>query len=275
MLLGGLSIISAVIAAIICAVSGSFQSLAWLWVLPVGFVGGFLFLFLLVFLFLWISCSRIDIEKGSSESPFYRNMAVIYIQAVLTILGMRVHTKGLENIPQGRYLLVCNHLNDLDPVTLLYFFRKSKLAFITKWENQRIFIVGKLMYKLRCQPINRENDREALKTILGCIKLLKEDTANVAVFPEGYTSRDHKFHQFRPGVFKIAQKTGVPIAVCTITNTHKVFHNIRRLKHTDVDLHLVKVIQPEEYQGITTVELAQRVHAIMAEDLGPEYAENT
>ena len=97
----------------------------------------------------------------------------------------------------------------------------------------------------------------------------------MAVFPEGYTSRDHKFHQFRPGAFKIAQKTGVPIAVCTLTNTHKVFHNALRLKPTDVDLHLVTVIQPEEYKGLSTVELSHRIHAIMAEDLGPEYAENT
>ena len=243
--------------------------------LPVIFLGSYLGLFLLAFLFLWAVCSAIEIEKGSSESPFYRRLAVLYIQAVFPILRMRVHTKGLENTPTGRYLLVCNHLNDLDPVTLLYYFRKSKLAFITKWENQKLFIVGKLMYKLRCQPINRENDREALKTILGCIQLIKEDIANVAVFPEGYTSRDHKFHQFRPGAFKIAQKTGVPIAVCTLTNTHKVFHNALRLKPTDVELHLVKVIQPEEYKGISTVELSYRIHAIMAEDLGPEYAENT
>ena len=275
MLLGGIGIISAVIAVAVCAVSGGFGSLTWLWLLPAGFVGTFLGLFILAFLFLWISCSVIDISNGSSESPFYRKMAEIYIRAALTIIRMRVHTKGLENTPRGRYLLVCNHLNDLDPVTLLYYFRGSKLAFITKWENQKLFIVGKLMYKLRCQPINRENDREALKTILGCIKLIKDDVANVAVFPEGYTSRDHKFHQFRPGVFKIAQKTGVPIAVCTITNTHKVFRNALRLKPTDVELHLVRVIQPEEYQGITTVELAHRIHGIMAQDLGPEYAENT
>ncbi len=275
MLLGGMSIISAVIAVVVCATGGSFQSLAWLWVLPVSFVAGFLGLFLLAFFFLWFCSSRIDIEKGSSESPFYRRVAMIYIQAALTILGMRIHTKGLENTPQGRYLLVCNHLNDLDPITLLHFFPKSELAFITKWENQRLFIVGKLMYKLRCQPINRENDREALKTILNCIKLIKEDAASIAVFPEGYTSQDHKLHSFRPGVFKIAQKTGAPIAVCTLTNTHKVFHNILRLKPTDVDLHLVRVIQPEEYQGLTTVELSHRIHAMMAEDLGPEYAENT
>ena len=275
MLLGGIGILSAVIAAVSCAVSGGFGDLSWIWMLPAVFVGSYLGLFLLAFVFLWAVCSAIDIEKGSSESPFYRRLAVLYIQAVFPILQMRVHTKGLENTPTGRYLLVCNHLNDLDPVTLLYYFRKSKLAFITKWENQNLFIVGKLMYKLRCQPINRENDREALKTILGCIQLIKEDIANVAVFPEGYTSRDHKFHQFRPGALKIAQKTGVPIAVCTLTNTHKVFHNALRLKPTDVELHLVKVIQPEEYKGLSTVELSHRIHAIMAEDLGPEYAENT
>ena len=270
MLLGGIGILSAVIAVVSCAVSGGFGDLSWIWMLPAVFVGSYLGLFLLAFLFLWAVCSAIDIEKGSSESPFYRRLAVLYIQAVFPILQMRVHTKGLENTPTGRYLLVCNHLNDLDPVTLLYYFRKSKLAFITKWENQNLFIVGKLMYKLRCQPINRENDREALKTMLGCIQLIKEDIANVAVFPEGYTSRDHKFHQFRPGAFKIAQKTGVPIAVCTLTNTHKVFHNALRLKPTDIHLHLVDVLQPGDYEGMTAVQIGEKVHKLMADDLGPE-----
>ena len=169
-------------------------------------------------------------------------------------------------------MLVCNHLNDLDPVTLLHFFRDSQLAFISKRENSTMFLVGKLMHKLLCQLINRENDREALKTILKCVQILKEDKASIAVFPEGYTSRDHKFHKFRSGVFKIAQKAKVPIVVCTITDTYKVFHNALRLKPTDVHLHLVAVIQPEEYAGVTTVELGERIHAMMAEDLGPDYA---
>ncbi len=270
MLLTGIGILSAVLAVLGC---GSLD-LHWLWALPLGFIGSFLGLFALAFLFLWGATAIIKIEDGPSDSPFYRALASLYIEAVLTVLRMKVHTRGLENVPtDGRFLLVCNHLNDLDPVTLLHFFRKSHLAFITKWENQKLFIVGKLMYKLYAQPINRENDREALKTILKCIQIIKEDKASVAVFPEGYTSRDHKLHEFRPGVFKIAQKTKVPIAVCTLTNTHKVFGNILKLRATDIDLHLVKVIQPEEYEALTTVELAKRVHALMAADLGPEYAE--
>lgn len=85
---------------------------------------------------------------------------------------------------------MCNHLNDLDPLSLLKHFKKSQLAFISKRENDEKFIVGKLMHKILCQPINRENDREALKTIVKCIQILKEDKASIAVFPEGYTSRD-------------------------------------------------------------------------------------
>ena len=279
MLLGTLAILSVILAVVICSVGGGFAGLAWLWILPVGFVGSFLALALLAFLLLWFFCAIVRLDKEQeNDSKFYRWLASLLVEAALPILRMRVHTKGLEKTPkEGRFMLVCNHLNDLDPVTLLHFFRDSQLAFISKRENTTMFLVGKLMHKLLCQLVNRENDREALKTILKCIQIIKEDKASIAVFPEGYTSRDHKFHKFRSGVFKIAQKAKVPIVVCTITDTYKVFHNALRLKPTDVHLHVVAVIQPEEYAGITTVELGERIHAMMAEDLGPDYApeENT
>ena len=133
-----------------------------------------------------------------------------------------------------------------------------------------MFVVGKLMHKILCQMINRENDREALKTILKCIKIIKEDKASICVFPEGYTSLDGKLHRFRSGVFKIAQKANVPIVVCTIQNTQNVFHNISHLRPTKVRFHLVAVIPPEELKGVTAVEVGERVHTLMAEDLGPE-----
>ena len=240
--------------------------------LPVSFVGTWLGLFLLAFLFLWLMCAVVRLDKPQeADSPFYRKLADVYIQAVLKILRMRVHTRGLEQTPtEGRFLLVCNHLNDMDPLTLLACFRHSQLAFISKRENQKLFLVGKIMHKLLCQPINRENDREALKTILRCVQILREDQASVAVFPEGYTSRDGLFHGFRNGVFKIAQKAQVPIVVCTLQNTQYVFRNALRLKPTDVHLHLLAVIPPEELKGLTAVAIGDRVHKLMADDLGPE-----
>lgn len=272
MLIYLLIIVSAASAGIICLGTGAFLSVAWLWTLPVSFVGCLLGLSLVLFLLVWFLSEIIDLNKPQEkDNPFYRWMIGVLASAAIVLLRMRVHTSGLEKTPkEGRFLLVCNHLNDLDPVTLLAFFPKSQLAFISKRENSGLFVAGKLMHRILCQLINRENDREALKTILKCIDLLKKDMVSIAVFPEGYTSMDEKLHPFRHGVFKIAQKAQVPVVVCTLQNTQKVFRNAARLKPTDVHLHLLAVIPPEEYKGITAVELGERVYQLMAEDLGPE-----
>ena len=135
-----------------------------------------------------------------------------------------------------------------------------------------MFVIGKMMHKTMCQMVNRENDREALKTILKCIQLLKDDEVNIGVFPEGYCTTDGRLQHFRPGVFKIAQKTKVPIVVCTLQNTPEIFDNLPKLKPTDVQLHLVGVVRPEEYEGMTTVQISDMVFRMMLEDLGPDFA---
>ena len=271
MLLTVMALLSAAAAVLLC---WGKETLTWLWLLPVGFGGSFLALAVVVFGITMISTAAVRLDKEQEkDSKYYRILIRLLAEAAHTILGMRVHATGLEKTPKDtRFLLVCNHLFDFDPVVLIHYFRNSQLAFISKRENTTMFVVGKLMHKIQCQLINRENDREALKTLLNCFRMIKEDKASIAVFPEGYTSRDHKFHTFRSGVFKIARKANVPVVVCTITNTHKVLGNLKRLKPTHIDLHLVDVITPEAYAGMTTVELGNLIHEKMAADLGPEYA---
>ncbi len=270
MLLGGICAISVLAAVGVCIASG--LGLNCLWVAPLSFLGSFLGLLIVAFLFLLIACLCVDQNKPQEkDSRFYRKLVDLYIPLVLTVGRARVHTRGLEQTPKsGRFLLVCNHLHEADPVILLKYFRKNQLAFIGKLETRDMFLVGPLMHKILCQLVNRENDREALKTILTCIRLIKEDKVSIGVFPEGYIKPDRKLHHFRPGVFKIATKTNVPIVVCTITNTHHIIKNFLHLKPTDIDLHLLRTIQPEEYAGMTTVELGDMVYHMMAQDLGPE-----
>ncbi len=272
MLIKIVTVLSALWAVGTCWASGSFSGLSWLWVLPVSFAGTWLGLGLGLFLFLWICCAVVDMSKPRQEdSKFYRAITYLFEEAALSIVGVKLELTGMEKTPtQGRFMLVSNHIFDLDPLVLHLAFRKSQLAFITKRENCQKFLVGPLMHMTLCQPINRENDREALKTILNCIQILKADKASIAVFPEGYTSMDRLLHPFRSGVFKIAQKANVPIVVCTVRNTYKAFHNILRLKPTTVQIHLLEVIPAQELQGISTTEIAERVHKLMADDLGPE-----
>lgn len=272
MLLSCLFGVPVISALLICWGCGCFEGLSWLWVLPVSYIGSFLILGGLIFLTVWLMAQAVDTEKPQEEdSRLYRFVINCIAEAAIPITSMKMHTQGLELIPkEGRFMLVCNHTSRLDPVVLLHYFRNSQLAFISKKENKSMFLVGKLMHKVLCQLMDRENDRQALKTILKCVELIREDKASVAVFPEGYIKPDKKLHHFRNGVFKIAQKTKVPIVVCTLRNTKYVAHNSVRLKPTHVHLHLLQVIQPEEYAGMTTVELGSHIYEMMARDLGPE-----
>ena len=242
------------------------------WLVPV-FAGIFLALAAIALAFLWIVCALVDLDKPQEkDDPVYRAIMYVYIEALMNLVLVRLHTRGLENTPkEGRFLLVCNHLFIADPGILLHAFRKSQLAFLTKKENYSMPIINKFMHKILCQSIDRENDRESLKSILKCIQLIKEDKVSVAAFPEGYTSKDGKLHHFRSGVFKIAQKANVPIVVCTIQNTRQIFHNVTHLKPTDVELHLVDVIPAENLKGKTTVDIGSQVYEMMIGDLGESF----
>ena len=99
---------------------------------------------------------------------------------------------------------------------------------------------------------------------------MKDDAVSIGVFPEGYTSLDGLLHPFRHGVFKIAQKAKVPIVVCTLRNTQYVFKNARKLRPTDVYLDVVDVIPAEELAEVTAVDVGNRVHKLMADNLGPD-----
>lgn len=264
-------ILSAVITAVACIPGGA--SLSLLWMIPVWFVGSFLVLTVLNVAFLWAVCQFIDTDKPRTEdSPFYRRLAYFYIDALIAYLQVRIHAEGLEKCPkEGRFLLVCNHIFVADPGILLHCFKDSQLAFISKKENRDLFVIGKIMHAMLCQCIDRDNDRAALKTILECIKIVKEDKASIGVFPEGGTNHDNHLYPFRPGAFKIAEKCKVPIVVCTLQGTRDILKNSLKLKHTDVRLHLVDVIRPEDYAGKKTVEISDMVWELMKNDLDPEY----
>ncbi len=272
MLLGAISALSVLVSLVVCTATQAFESLAWLWQLPLTFAGSFLVLVLAGFAFLLYLCSRVDQSVPQEEDDrLYRIVTELVIGAALPFLRIHVKKTGMEKVPQtGRFLVVANHTNDSDPIIMLDAFRGRQLAFVSKRENATMFVIGPMMHKILCQLINRENDREALKTILRCIQILKEDKASVAVFPEGGIDDDGLLHHFRPGVFKIAQKAGVPIVVCTLKNTKEVVHNIFHLRPSYVELNVLETIPVEELKGITTVEIAERCHDLMAADLGPE-----
>ena len=156
--------------------SGWFLSWNALWQIPLtlaGFFFGFVALFALV---LFVSTRFVDPKKLLEKpSAYFRFMINQFCRLAFFLGGVHVHVTGLEKLPHNhRFLLVSNHLFAFDPLIYYYAIPRDELAFISKKENFSLFMVAEIMRELLCLPIDRENDREALRTILKAIQFLNK-----------------------------------------------------------------------------------------------------
>lgn len=244
------------------------ESYSW-WLAPVLLLG-----FFLAFLIIHAAVVALSIQLISFKSPqerfanYYRFLIRITLPMFYQLAKVKINNSGLEKAPEeGRFLLVCNHQHDFDPILMFSAFPYAELSFVGKKEiYTTLKFVAKVMHKLNCLPIDRENDREAAKTIVKAAKLLKEDKNSVVIFPEGYCSKDDELQPLRNGALKIAYKADVPIVVCVLDNTKSIVKNMFR-RETVVEFHVLETIYPEEFKDLHTVELGDRIHREMDEAL--------
>lgn len=247
------------------------QPYSW-WLVPLLFVGSFLALVLLHLLIVVFSVWLVNVDKPADRfSNYYRFLIKHTIPLVLKLARVKVKAEGEDQVPADRRMLfVCNHQHDFDPIIMLSVFPDHGIGFIGKKEiYKKMPLVGKAMHKLHSLPIDRENDREAAKTVIQAARLLKEEKASIGLFPEGYTNihcDETPLLPFRNGAFKIAYRGGAPIVVCVINNTRAIPKRLF-LHKTEVTFRVLGVIQPEEYGSMNTTELGNLIHGKMEEAL--------
>ena len=181
--------------------------------------------------------------------------------------GVRVHVNGKEKIPtDGRFLFVANHRSLFDPLTVFHALRDYNIAFISKPSNMKLPVLGRIAAGDCFLPIDRENDREALKTILCAADYLKRDLCSICIYPEGTRSKTRQMLPFHHGSFKIAQRAHVPLVIAAVSGTDMVKKNALR-RFTDVYIDILELIPAEEVRDRTTAELSDHAYAAIAEAL--------
>ena len=237
------------------------QSYSW-WLVPTLLAACFVALIILHIALLALCILSVNLKKPAKESKFFRFLVNGFLQIALPLFRVRVHTSGLEKIPQDEpFLLVCNHIHDLDPAIIYYAVPDARLAFIAKKEVRDLFpFVYKALHKLGGLPIDRENNREAVKTIIKAVNLIKQNKNSVAIFPEGYVSKSGELLPLRNGALKIAIKSQCKTVVCTLRGTKNIPKNLFKRK-TDVYFDVLDVIDAESVAN--TAQLGEKTHGLM------------
>ena len=180
---------------------------------------------------------------------------------------VHAHIHGMDKLPTGeRFLFVCNHRSMFDPLIVMSKLREYNISFISKPSNMRIPIVGRVSYGAGFLPIDRENNRNALKTILTAADYLEKDICSVGIYPEGTRSKTGSMLPFHPGSFKIAQKAGVPLVIASISGSEKIRRNLF-LRPTNVDLSILDVVPADKVKEMSTNELADYSRGLIERSL--------
>ncbi|MDA1675734.1 lysophospholipid acyltransferase family protein [Bacillus cereus group sp. TH152-1LC] len=158
------------------------------------------------------------------------------IKKIIKIVGARTTIKGLENIShEETYLFVGNHQSNMD-IPLVYACIPRKPTFIAKKEMEKIPLLGRVMKAKGCIFLDRNNPRNAIKSINEGVELLKSGE-NLVLFPEGTRSKGPKMNEFKAGGLKLALKSGVKIVPVTIKNSYMLMEmNNGKVKPADVEI---------------------------------------
>lgn len=261
-----------VFAAAVTTVICGFSHMLWptyIWAVPLSFIGAFAGGILLYVIFLLIVSLFTDTKKEpESRCPFYRSLIIFTAGLILRLFRVKLEVKGAELVPtDSRWLLVGNHRSMLDPMAALVALRKHGLSFVAKPSVYKIPIAKQLMHRDFFLTIDRENNREALKTIIKAADYIKRDITSIGIYPEGTRSRDGNMLPFRSGAFKIAQRAKVPVVVTTAENTDIVTKRFP-WRSTTVTFTVHRVFDAETVAALSTNELSDRARDIMQKHLG-------
>ncbi len=237
-------------------------------------LGAVIALLLLYLLFLGICVLFIDKKKEyDRQSRFYRALADSLNAVILFFCRVRIHTVGKEKLPKDTlYLLVGNHISGYDPLITMRALREEKLIFVSKPENWNIPIAGRLAVRCCFRTIDRENARNALRTIQDCARLLNEKAGSIVIYPEGTRSKTGELLPFHNGVFKIAQEAKVPIVVMSISGSPAVKKNAP-WRRTDVALRILSVLPAEKICSMRTAVIGNEVRSILLGEEEPDYGD--
>ncbi len=207
----------------------------------------------------WLKlCRYAKNPEKYSRKEMYDHISDI-LQHGIAESNVNLQVTGLENIPeQDGFMLYGNHQGMFDIVALAATCPKP-LAAVLKKELREVPLLKQIIACTGSYPMNRENVRQSLQVIQNVTREVKEDHRNFLIFPEGTRSRNgNVMGEFHGGSFRCALKAKCPILPLCFIDCFKPLDQ----KGSDpitVQLHYLPVIPYEEYQGMTTVELAALV----------------
>lgn len=216
--------------------------------LVAGFLGGIIIELVVVFIISLCVNSKKDRKKPSRWAYWWLSQG---IKCIDYFSNVDCKVIGANKLPKNtKFVLVCNHRSNYDPMIIIEKFSIKHIAFISKESNMKMPMIGALLKASCYQGINRQDKEQSLEIIKKCTTFVQDGVLSIGVFPEGTRQRKDILGPFHEGVFNIAIKAKAPLVIAAIKNTEKI-KGRAPFKKTKIVLKIIGVMQPDELENYT------------------------
>ena len=216
--------------------------------------------------FSWI----ISYHKKMKEIPIEKRYAKVkkLICSCDKVIKADIHVEGKENMLDEACCYFANHLSSTDPLAYFPLFDKP-VAFLGKVEIQKYPVVGKALEIGGGLFLKRDDLKQQLKVMMKVQDSLRNQEMNWFIFPEGTRNKDQLavIPEFHHGTFRAAMKAGVPIVPVVNYGTFRLLSTSHSLKSYPIHVKFLTPIRKEEYEGMTTEQVAKLVHSRIQQEL--------
>ena len=221
----------------------------------------------IIFVPYWF-CQLLWYAAHTDSIPEEKKLALLKKIVVHANAGGNVTVKayGTEHIPRdGSFMFYPNHQGLYDVLAIIDTCPRL-FSVVMKKELKDIFFLKQVFQIMGAYALDREDVRQSMKVI----QQVSQDVAagrNFLIFPEGTRSRDgNELGEFKGGSFKCAMKAKCPIVPVAIIDSYKPF-GINSLRKVKTQVHFLAPIFFEEYQEMTTPQLAELVRERIVETI--------
>jgi long-chain acyl-CoA synthetase len=208
--------------------------------------------------------------KAAGEIPKLRTNTRSIMRSLIvcaTRFSFRIHSEGLENLPNGPCIVAANHESYLDMPCLIALLPKPFLARCITWVKASPVMERVVRCISRGKNIITVHSQKPLSLILEASESVIESGHNLLIFPEGLRSRTGALAAFRPGFAMIAVKKKIPVVPIAIRGTYAAMPRGRFVPRFGKRIHITITPPILPLEGESDADLALRVHDRIADIL--------
>jgi 1-acyl-sn-glycerol-3-phosphate acyltransferase len=142
---------------------------------------------------------------------------------ILAMTGTRPRVSGLENLPEGAKVIVCNHSSYMDPL-ILFAALPGDLGFAAKGELRADWRTKSFVAHLGSLFVERFDTQRSVEDSAHMLDALKSGRSLV-VFPEGTLVRMPGLLPFRMGAFMVAAEAAVPVVPVIVSGARSTLRS--------------------------------------------------